>query len=186
MFEISNAEYTILSLLKEQGFASGYRLNTIIQDRGYQQWADIGMTSIYSGLRKLEHKGLVEGNLVTNKSTQGPRAKEFSLTPAGLTLLIEETSKGLSETRERDRRFDLALSSMAALPSEKARELIAQRLSFLQAEQQRLTQMFESQEKTISSTGLLLFKHTLNFVQSEVKFLTELISNWEEETAFDH
>lgn len=186
MFNISNAEYTILSLLKEQGFASGYRLNSIIQDRGYQQWADIGTTSIYNGLKKLEQKGLVEGEHVTNKSTQGPPAKVFSLTPAGLTLLIEETSKGLSETRERDRRFDLALSSMAALSSGRARELIAKRLSFLTAEQQRLTQTRQSQEKIISYTGLLLFKHTLNFMECEITFLTGLISNWEEETAFDH
>jgi DNA-binding PadR family transcriptional regulator len=110
----------ILSLIWEAKTASGYQLNAIIKNRGYRAWADIGITSIYSTLKKLEQKGLVSSRLTTDKTTQGPAAKEFSLTDNAINLLKEETEKWLSETRERDRRFDLALSMIDLLSTENA------------------------------------------------------------------
>ncbi len=41
-------------------------------------------------------------------------------------------------------------------------------------------------QKHISFQGKLLFKHTLNFMQSEISFLNNLISNWDKETEYDH
>ncbi len=186
MFDLSNSEYMLLSLIKEKKTVSGYQLNTDIKNRGCREWADIGMTSIYNGLKKLENKGLVQSKLITKKTTQGPAARTFSLTARGLTMLEKETVKGLSETRERDRRFDLALSAINLLPSKAALDCIKKRRSFLEKEHKRLTEIHHEQKKYISFQGKLLFKHTLNFIQSEISFLNELINNWEKETEYDH
>ena len=186
MFKLSNSEYMLLALIREKKTASGYQLNTIIKSRGYRDWADIGMTSIYNGLKKLENKGLVQSKLITQKMTQGPAAKSFSLTDNGETLLKQETIKWLSETRERDHRFDLALSAIDILPSNTALECIKNRKHFLEAENIRLPEICNKQQEYISFQGNLLFKHTLNFIQSEIAFLDELISNWEKETGYDY
>jgi DNA-binding PadR family transcriptional regulator len=174
VFELSNVEYILLSLIRESGKASGYGLNAVIADRGYREWADIGLTSIYAGLKKLERKGLIQGRLTTEKTVQGPAAREFSLTGDGKRLLVEETARGLSETRERDRRFDLAVSAMDVLSPTRARELIQKRKIFLETERERLSAVFAGERVRISAQGKLLFKHTLNFIKSEIEFLDDL------------
>ncbi len=186
MFNLSNTEYTILSLIREVEKASGYRLNTVIENRGYREWADIGMTSIYAALKKLEQKGLVQGKLTTDKATRGPAAKEYNLTAEGTRLLKEETVKGLSQTRERDRRFDLALSTMDLLSSLEALACIKERIAFLIKEQKRLAAIYDNQRYGISFMGALLFKHTLHILQGEIAFLKKLLDNWEKETTDDH
>jgi DNA-binding PadR family transcriptional regulator len=175
VFGLSNVEYMLLSLIRESGKASGYGLNAVIADRGYREWADIGLTSIYVGLKKLERKGLIQGRLTTEKTVQGPAAREFSLTVGGKRLLVEETARGLSETRERDRRFDLAVSAMDVLSPTRARELIQKRKTFLEAERERLSAVFAGESARISAQGKLLFRHTLNFLIGEIAFLDDLV-----------
>jgi DNA-binding PadR family transcriptional regulator len=186
MFELSNVEYILLTLIRESGKASGYGLNAVIADRGYREWADIGMTSIYVGLKKLEHKGLIQGRLTTEKTVQGPAAREFSLTGEGKRLLVEETAQGLSGTRERDRRFDLAVSAMDVLSPARAHALIQKRRTFLETERKRLSAVFAGERGRISAQGTLLFKHTLNFMKSEIAFLDDLVDGLGKEAPHDH
>lgn len=180
MFLLNNNEYMILSLVWETEKASGYQINAIVSNRGYREWADIGMTSIYKTLKKLEQKDLVTSQITTNKTTQGPAAKEYSLTEKGWSLLIEETKRGLSETRERDRRFDLGLSMIDILPQKKALGLIEKRKLYLESEQKRLSEIYVNQQQSISFSGALLFRHTLQFIRSEILFLEETLNNREE------
>ena len=180
MFILNNNEYLLLSLIWETKTSSGYQINSIINTRGYREWADIGMTSIYKILKKLEQKALVSSHITTNKTTQGPAAKEYSLTEKGRILLKEETEKGLSETRERDRRFDLALSTIDIMPLEKALEFIKKRIFFLESEQKRLSEIYMSQQQSISLSGALVFRHTLQFIHSEIYFLEEIVSKKKE------
>ena len=181
VFLLNNNEYMILSLIWETEKASGYQLNTIINNRGYREWADIGMTSIYITLKKLEQKDLVSSHIATEKTTQGPVAKEYSLTDKGRLLLIEETKKGLSETRERDHRFDLGLSMIDILSRITALGLIEKRRIYLRSEQKRLSEIYPGRQQCISYSGALLFRHTLQFIRSEITFLEEIINTWEED-----
>ena len=185
MLALSNNEYILLSLIWQAKSASGYQLNAAIEDMGYREWAEIGMTSIYTILKKLEQKGLIDSHIAVNKTTQGPIAKEYSLTDNGTSLLKEDTEKGLSETRERDRRFDMALSVIDIISSKDALTLIGERKKFLAAQHRRLSDICTGQNQTISFKGALLFRHTLRFIQSEIAFLEELIGQWKE-MPYDH
>lgn len=178
VFILNNNEYMILSLIWESEKASGYQLNAKIINRGYREWADIGVTSIYKTLKKLEQMGLILGHINLNKTTQGPAAKEYAMSEKGRLLLIEETEKGLSETRERDRRFDLALSVINILPLNNALTFIKKRRVFLEKEEKRLSGIYIAQKQLLTFKGALLFTHTLNFLQSEIRFLDELINQW--------
>jgi DNA-binding PadR family transcriptional regulator len=180
VFILNNNEYMILSFVWEFETASGYQINATINNRGYREWADVGMTSIYITLKKLEQKKLLDSHITMNKTTQGPAAREYSITEDGRLLLKEETEKGLSETRERDRRFDLALSMIDILIPEDAFGLMGKRKLYLTSEQKRLSEIYEGQQQSISFSGALLFRHTLQFIRSEISFLEETISKWEE------
>ncbi|MBN2511004.1 MAG: PadR family transcriptional regulator [Spirochaetales bacterium] len=182
MLSISNAEFVVLSLLYEQGPVSGYTLNKLIHERGYRNWADIGSTSVYTGLKKLEKKALVEGRLVKEEHTKGPHATVFSLLDKGLVLLREETAWGLSRTRERDRGFDLALSAMNTIPRSHRRKLLTLRRDFLQAEYVKLTTAAET-DTGVDWRGELLSTHTLSLIQCEIAFVQKLINSMGEDNA---
>ncbi|KAA9143505.1 PadR family transcriptional regulator [Microbacterium lushaniae] len=57
--ELTPAELTVLGLIVERP-QHGYELEQVIEQRGIRQWTDIGFSSIYYLLAKLEKRGLVE------------------------------------------------------------------------------------------------------------------------------
>ena len=178
MFILNSNEFMLLSFVWESKKVSGYQMNTMINNRGYRAWAEIGMTSIYKTLKKLEQKGFIISQIHMNKTTQGPAAREYLMTEKGRLLLREETEKGLSETRERDRRFDLALSVIHIMPMEHALSFIEKRKSYLKKEEERLSEIYTAHKQQIFFIGALLFQHTLQFLRSEIQFLEKLIKDW--------
>ena len=59
---MTNAELAILSLIAEQP-RHGYDIEQIIEARGMRDWTEIGFSSIYYLLNKLEKAGLIESQL---------------------------------------------------------------------------------------------------------------------------
>ncbi|MEU4777083.1 PadR family transcriptional regulator [Micromonospora sp. NPDC023633] len=56
--ELTPAELTVLGLIIERA-RHGYDLEQVIERRGIRQWSDVGFSSIYYLLAKLEKRGLV-------------------------------------------------------------------------------------------------------------------------------
>ena len=77
MRRLTNVEMVLLQIIAEKEGISGYGINQIVKERGYREWADIGMTSIYVGLKKLEDKKLVKFKIHTGKIGKGPVPKIF-------------------------------------------------------------------------------------------------------------
>ena len=180
MFRLSNAEFMILSLVQEDGPVSGYRLNSLIAERGYRAWADVGSTSVYVSLKKLDEKGLICGELVADKRTRGPAARLFSITGKGTECLRSEIADGLSATRERDKRFDLALSAAPLVGWSRVAALLRERVRYLESEHSRLRGIRVAQADSITFTGQALFDHTLHLIAAEAEFLRTLINSIEE------
>ena len=77
---MTNAELAILSLVAEEP-RHGYEIERVIEERGMREWTEVGFSSIYYLLKKLEQKGLVEGRLA--EAARGPARKVYQVTPAG-------------------------------------------------------------------------------------------------------
>ena len=58
--QLPTAEAVLMLIVKEHGPISGYSTQRLVDEAGYREWAGIGSTSIYSGLKKLHAKGLVQ------------------------------------------------------------------------------------------------------------------------------
>ena len=69
---LSNAELMLLEIISQAKEISGYAIGKLVEERQYRVWADIGTTSIYTGLEKLKRKGLVTSRLDTAKRGKGP------------------------------------------------------------------------------------------------------------------
>lgn len=178
---ISHNEFMLLAIINEQELISGYRLNQIIEYRGYRSWADIGSTSIYINLKKLVQLKLIEGTVSIDKKTKGPSSILYKCTKEGLLTLKETTVESLQSSRERERRFDLALSTINILSKIEIKGALIKRISMLSSEKNRIRLVQINQKSVISLQGDLLFERTLNFIEREIEYTNDLIIKIEKE-----
>ena len=73
---LTNAELAILSLVAETP-RHGYEIEQVIERRGMREWTEVGFSSIYYLLKKLETDGLSAAAIHGNKS-QGARTRALS------------------------------------------------------------------------------------------------------------
>lgn len=182
MFQISNVEFMLLALIHEHQKISGYQLNRVVQERGYREWADIGTTSIYLGVKKLKQKGYVASATDRYKRGKGPKGINYALTPDGLSVLTSEVEHGLAETRERDRRFDLALSALHILAPTEIFGAISRRKEQLSHVFELVRSQHDLQKADMSLGGELIFRHSFTTLTGEIAFLDEMLARIRQET----
>lgn len=180
---LSNVEFMLLQMIAECRQASGYDIKKLVDRRGYRDWANIGTTSIYLGLKKLKDKGWVTSEESEGKSGKGPLPHRFSLTEAGMIALRNEILDSLSSARERDIRFDLGLAALPYIGKDEAVEALRKRLDFLQKASIKLRKKYESQgEEQLPLNVRALFLHPISLIKSERAFVASLINELLEET----
>lgn len=183
MFEISNVEFILLSLIYEQPKITGYRLNSLIDERGYREWADIGATSIYTGLKKLKTKECVTSATDRYKTGRGPKGVKYALTDAGVSLLKAETELGLSKAREQGGRFMLALSALIVLEPDVARNALERRIACLQQDHTRLQSKYEQQKAFMPFHVQLLFRYSFESILNEVAVTQKLLADLKQQSS---
>jgi hypothetical protein len=85
--------------------------------------------------------------------------------------------EALSATRERDRRFDIALAAIRSINPKDARQALEKRKSFLLAERQRINNIFLQQGGSVHPKHVqILFKHPVILIGAELEFMDEVIN----------
>jgi len=174
--QISNVEFVLLQIISQAEEISGYEIGKLVEEREYRVWADIGTTSIYTGLEKLRRKRLVTSHLDVAKRGKGPLPKKFRLTRKGHHTLEKEIEHGLSSTRERDRRFDLALAAIRLLPPQTVINALRKRKQFLREVAKHVNEHFKSlggEDLPVNIKGL--FKHSIHLIRHELEFVDTLL-----------
>ena len=132
---MTTAELALLSLIVEEP-RYGYAIRTVIDDRGMREWVDLGMSSIYHVLKRLEQAGMIEGRAGTESG--GPSRTVYHPTPAGRKALAEGIRRSLSELHRTGAPFLLGLANLPALPPAEARAALEERQAALDHERDRL------------------------------------------------
>ena len=114
---MTNAELSILSLVAERP-RHGYEIENIIEERGMRDWTEIGFSSIYYLLKKLEKEGLLAGRL--EEAARGPARKVYSATQAGYEALRAGLLDALSVPRPRLSPLQLGLANLPGIPPAEA------------------------------------------------------------------
>jgi DNA-binding PadR family transcriptional regulator len=167
----TNAELAILTLLAEQP-RHGYEIEAVIEERGMREWTEIGFSSIYYVLKKLEKAGLVQGRLA--QTGQGPARKVYEVTPAGRDELRAAVLDALSAPRRCYLPLQLGLANLPGVPPEEAlaalrqyRDALAERLAGVRARweaQQPLPYFVEA-----------MFTHSVALIEAELAWIKEFI-----------
>ncbi|QMV41161.1 PadR family transcriptional regulator [Cohnella cholangitidis] len=177
MHPISNVEFILLQLVAECRQASGYDIMKMVDHRGYREWANIGTTSIYAGLKKLSNKGWIASGESDRKSGKGPVPTQFALTETGMIRLKNEIVDSLSSTRERDIRFDLGLAALPLIGKDEAIAALRERLDFLRTATTEIRQKYEAQGAQLLPLNVrTLFLHPIVLIECERTFVSKLIN----------
>ena len=82
---LTNAELAILSLVAESD-RYGYEIEQVLEARGMRAWTDVGFSSIYYLLKKLERKGFVASERQA-PAGRGKARVVYGLLPQGAQAL---------------------------------------------------------------------------------------------------
>ncbi len=115
--ELTRSEVAILSLLSE-GEQHGYGLNEAIQQRGFRNWTNIGFSSIYWILNRMEKSKLITSR--KDPSKKGPDRKLYRLTKKGRTALLDSIRTSISIPEHQRTRVDLGAAYVELLPRDEA------------------------------------------------------------------
>jgi DNA-binding PadR family transcriptional regulator len=114
---MTNAELAVLSLVVECP-RHGYDIERVIAERGMRDWTDVGFSSIYYLLGKMEKAGLVEAHEDVDAGT-GPARRVYAPTEEGLVAWTEASLEALATSRV-EMPFLLGLSGLGGLPIDRA------------------------------------------------------------------
>ncbi len=171
--EFTNAELTILGLVAEQP-VHGYQIEQIIQERGMREWTEIGFSSIYYLLNKLEKMGWITGHM-QNAIHQGPARRVFSITPSGLRICRQEILSALSKPKPSASYFQFGLANLPLLNP-------IDIISALKHYEDTLIQKKKDLEIKEKNYGInipvhvkALFDHSLQLIRAELSWVQKFI-----------
>ncbi|MFX0168572.1 MAG: PadR family transcriptional regulator [Candidatus Hodarchaeota archaeon] len=178
--EPTQAEIAILSLLSE-GEQHGYALNETIEDRGFRNWTNIGFSSIYWILNRLEKTELISSRI--DPSSKGPARKLYRLTKAGQTALLRSIKRSLSEPEPPRTRIDLGAAYIELLSPDESIQCLEQYRLLMRERINQILKIRQEQEplpfgaEIIFDHGYIKGKAELEWVEDVLRRLKERQEN---------
>ena len=162
---LTDAELLVLGLVAEMD-RYGFELEQIIKERGMRQWTQIGFSSIYFLLGKLERKELVQ-----SQKPAGPKTKKiYSITKEGQRLLLGKTKELLAEFRPTYSSLLMGMVHWPLLTREEGLAALAERSQSLAEERERLEKLRFSRQPMPDYIEVL-FDFTQNQLETEKEWL---------------
>jgi len=138
---LTDSEFLVLGLVAEMP-RHGYELEQVIDERGMREWTQIGFSSIYYVLGKLEQKGLIKANTPASAKAK----KSYEMTPQGRETLIDQTLATLTSFHPTYPSLLLGMIHWPVLTRDQALDALKTRKSALAIELKRIENIhFEGQ-----------------------------------------
>lgn len=183
MSRISDIEAAILGLLYEKP-QYGYQIEKTIESWGMRNWTQIGFSSIYYVLKKLEKKDLVESRV--EKVEGKPSRKIYTITEAGRTEMKEKLMDLLSWNKKLISPFDLGIAYINYLEPQ---EMIDCLENYVKSAEGRI-KFLESSVKVQKELKapyyvIALFSRPLESLKTEIGWVEQLIGTIKKEENLD-
>ena len=172
---MTNSELAILTLITEQPLY-GYQIEQVIEQRGMREWTEIGFSSIYYLLKKLEKKGLVEAQV---EEVEGaPNRKVYTVTPAGELELHRAIIGALSEPEQQYSSFSLALGNLPFVSPKEALTALNQYQNKLVSRLRKI-QTRQKEQQPLPFFVNALFNYNENMITAELLWVEKFIGQLE-------
>ena len=175
---INEREAAVLGLLCESPLY-GYTIEKIIEERGMRHWTDIGFSSIYYVLKRLESKMFITSSC--EQQEDKPSRKVYTITDAGLNMMKCTVRSFLTlHTRIRSP-FDLGIAHLPLIPEQETVACLQERLAGLDKTIEHVRQIRE--QKVIEKRPfyvLALFDRTFAHLNTEKNWTKSFIREVEQ------
>jgi DNA-binding PadR family transcriptional regulator len=178
---MTNAELAILGLVAEAP-RHGYEMEQLIEQRGMRNWTEVGFSSIYYILTKLEERGWI-GSHREPATGRGPDRKVYTILPEGREAWRQATLEALSIPRLQSS-FLLGLAGIPGLsPQETVTALREYRRAVIQRRDKVQATWQQSQELPAFLEGM--FEYGYSLAQVELEWLDRYIPRLESQIEND-
>ena len=156
-------ECAILGAISERTI-HGYELIRTLRQRGYEEWTEISLPSVYRIIRTLESRTYIYGEL--EEGTQGAPKKRYALTEKGRGELTRSLLEHLAKPIRSRSSFDLGIAHIGQLDRAKARQAIGECLQTLELRHATMQRRRQAQQPLPWNVEAL-------FVHGEQRYLAE-------------
>lgn len=172
MAEISHSELALLGLVMEQP-RHAYQIEQVIEERNMRYWTEIGFSSIYRILNKLEKSGWLEGKMQPPEG-KGPARKVYHLTEEGQRIWQEGVLHTLANPERTYSSFLIGLDSLSALPLSAVQTALQVNLEQQQAVYDELSRAVEAHPMKDDFYIEIFFDYILTQLSNEIVWLEKL------------
>ena len=174
---MTDAELVILSLVAEMP-RHGYQIEQVIEEREMREWTELGFSSIYYLLNKLEAGGLIDSAL-ERSSGRGPARKVYTITEAGWKTCRQGILEALSEPPRPQSMFLLGMSNLPAVPREEALAALQHFAASLAVRREHLQERMNIGKGSLPYHVEAMFDFSLTMIQAELTWLEKFIQQME-------
>ena len=139
--DLTDSEFLVLGLVAEMP-RHGYELEQVIEERSMREWTQIGFSSIYYVLNKLEQKGLIKADTPASAKAK----KSYEITAKGREMLVDQTLATLKSVHPTYPSLLLGMIHWSVLTRDQAIDALKTRKIALAKELERIENIrFEQQ-----------------------------------------
>jgi DNA-binding PadR family transcriptional regulator len=172
---MTNAELAILGLVADEP-RHGYEIERVIEERGMRDWTEVGFSSIYYLLKKLERAGYVESEL--EEAARGPARKVYRASPSGEEALRTGVLDALSVPKRCYLPLQLGLSHLPGIPTGEAIAALGQYHDALAERRAYVSERWQRQ-KPLPLFVEAMFEHSLTMIEAELSWVKDFIEKLE-------
>ncbi len=169
---MTNAELAILSLVAESP-RHGYEIEQIIEERGMREWTEIGFSSIYYLLKKLEKADLVESELIPVLG-RGKARRVYTITENGRGVLFAAVTEALSQPQQTYPAVLLGVANLPILDGDQAQNALESYLAGVDGRLAQLGAKVEAQSP-LPPHVQYLFDYSLMMLEAEKSWAEKTI-----------
>jgi DNA-binding PadR family transcriptional regulator len=164
--KLTPSELIVLGLIIERP-QHGYDLERVIECRGIRQWTEIGFSSIYYLLAKLEQRGLVHA---PDAPTATKSRRVFHATASGRQVAARSAFALIAEQRPAPNPLLAGVSNLSLLSRREYARALRDRLAHVDA---RITAVkeAESAQAPLALPAREVFSYSLSLLEAERSWL---------------
>lgn len=166
--ELTPSELVVLGLIIERP-RHGYDIEQIIERRGIRQWTDIGFSSIYYLLAKLEKRDLVH----TTATRAAPKSRRvFHATDLGRQVATQNTLTYIRGPHRVAHPMLVGVSNLRLLPQRQYTRALRDRLAQVE---QRIAAVRQAQaaQAPLPLPAREVFSYSLSLLEAEREWLAQ-------------
>src|SRR5712692_8684697 len=170
---VSSIRLFILGTLASSGPLHGHQIRLQAQSDRTGIWTDIKVGSVYGALKRLAAENLVR-EVRTERVGNRPERTIYEITPEGRRALAAVRDAALSELDRHDDPFDLALAQSCDIAEEDLEQIVAYRLTALQARLAWFRHQAEIADPYVNEAERMVARHLIERAGAEVRWHKEL------------